>query len=316
MMNSGREDRLDVRNCTCCPRGCEADRTSDKLGWCRIGDGLMISSICAHRGEEPVLSGRHGICNIFFAHCNMQCVYCQNYQISRNTTSGHRLTQLSEVIDEIEAILRTGARGVGFVSPSHSIPQMLEIIAALNARGHCETYVYNSNGYDKIEIIRQLASTIGVYLPDLKYMDEKLGREYSDTRDYPMVATAAIKEMFRQKGANILLGDDDVIISGLIIRHLVLPGHVENSIAALRWIADELSPSVHISLMSQYYPTPAVRNHPNLGRTLHPEEYKEVVAEFERLGFWRGWVQELGSPHSYRPDFDLHHPFEPDRDTL
>ena len=307
---------LDIRNCTCCPRGCKADRGSEKLGWCKNGDGIVISSICAHRGEEPVLSGRHGICNIFFAHCNMQCIYCQNYQISRNHTTGHRLTGLEDVLSEIESILVAGARGVGFVSPSHSIPQMLDIVGALNARGHRETYVYNSNGYDKAEVIRHLEGTMGVYLPDLKYMDERLGREYSDTPDYPAVATTAIKEMYRQKGATVLLGDDDVIHSGLIIRHLVLPGHIENSKAVLRWIADELSPSVHISLMSQYYPTPAVKDHPKLGRTLHPEEYEEVIAEFERLGFWRGWVQELGSPHSYRPDFDLSHPFEPDQDAL
>jgi putative pyruvate formate lyase activating enzyme len=304
---------LDIGNCTCCPRECQADRTGDKLGWCQSGDGVMISSICAHRGEEPVLSGQHGICNIFFAHCNMQCIYCQNYQISRNHTSGHGLTRLEDVVSEVESVLAAGACGVGFVSPSHSIPQMLDIIGALNARGHRETYVYNSNGYDKAEVIRHLEGTIGVYLPDLKYLDENLGREYSDTPDYPAIATAAIKEMYRQRGANILLGDEDVIHSGLIIRHLVLPGHVENSKAVLRWIADELSPSVHISLMSQYYPTLAVRNHPKLGRTLNPEEYEEVVAEFERLGFWRGWVQELGSPHNYRPDFDLSHPFEPDR---
>lgn len=309
-------DMLDIGNCTCCPRGCNADRTSEKLGWCKSGDRIVISSICAHRGEEPVLSGRHGICNIFFAHCNMQCIYCQNFQISRNHTSGHGFTRLEDVLSEVESILSAGARGVGFVSPSHSIPQMLDIIGALNARGHRETYVYNSNGYDKAEVIRHLEGTMGVYLPDLKYMDERLGREYSDTPDYPAIATAAIKEMYRQKGANILLGDDDVIHSGLIIRHLVLPGHIENSKAVLRWIADELSPSVHISLMSQYYPTPAVKNHPQLGRTLHPDEYEEVVAEFERLGFWRGWVQELGSPHNYRPDFDLSHPFEPDQDAV
>jgi putative pyruvate formate lyase activating enzyme len=125
-------DLLDIGNCTCCPRECKADRTSDKIGWCKSGDGIMISSICAHRGEEPVLSGRCGICNIFFAHCNMQCIYCQNYQISRNHTSGHGLTRLEDVVSEVESILAAGARGVGFVSPSHSIPQMLEIMAALN----------------------------------------------------------------------------------------------------------------------------------------------------------------------------------------
>ena len=305
-------DLLDIRNCSCCPRECGADRSSDKQGWCHSNDQIMISSICAHRGEEPVLSGRNGICNIFFTHCNMQCIYCQNYQISRNYSQGWLFTQLDEVIAEIEDILNGGARGVGFVSPSHCLPQMLQIIDTLKARGHRQPYVFNSNGYDKAEVVRSLEGIIDVYLPDLKYMDEKLGREYSDAKNYPEIATAAIREMYRQKGANIYLDDDEVIHSGLIIRHLVLPGQVENSKAVLRWIAEELSPSVHISLMSQYYPTEAVKHHPLLGRTLHREEYEEVIAEFERLGFWRGWVQELGSPHSYRPDFDLSHPFEPE----
>jgi putative pyruvate formate lyase activating enzyme len=308
-----RDILTDIRNCTCCPRECRADRSSDKPGWCRSGDGIMISSICAHRGEEPVVSGKHGICNIFFTHCNMQCIYCQNFQISRTTVPTGPAMRLEDVITEIEAVLATGAQGVGFVSPSHSLPQMFQIIAALRARGCRQAFVYNTNGYDRAEIIRQLEGVIGVYLPDLKYMDEKLGREYSGTPNYPDIATTAIREMYRQKGANIYLdGNDEVIQSGLIIRHLVLPGQVENSKAVLRWIAEQLSPSVHVSLMSQYYPTPAVKDHPLLGRTLHPEEYDEVIEEFERLGFWRGWVQELGSPHSYRPDFDLQHPFEPE----
>ncbi len=302
---------VNVRNCTCCPRACRADRCFEP-GWCRTGDEFAISSICAHRGEEPVLSGRHGLCNIFFEHCNLQCIYCQNYQISRNATPAGPARSLDDVLIEIEAVLAGGAKGVGFVSPSHSIPQMLRIINALRARGHRQTLVYNTNGYDRTDIIRSLEGTMNVYLPDLKYMDEELGREYSNAPDYPAVATAAIREMFRQKGANISLDQQELIESGLIIRHLVLPGQVENSKAVLRWIADELSPSVHVSLMSQYYPTPAVRDHPLLGRTLYPEEYGEVVDEFERLGFWRGWVQELGSPHSYRPDFDQSHPFEPD----
>jgi putative pyruvate formate lyase activating enzyme len=308
---------VNVQNCSCCPRECRADRTSGTPGWCRSGDEFAISSICAHRGEEPVLSGRHGICNIFFEHCNLQCIYCQNYQISRNTSPTGPERLLGDVISEIEAVLDTGAQGVGFVSPSHSIPQMLRIIYALRSRGHRQTLVYNTNGYDRAEVIRSLEGTIDVYLPDLKYMDERLGREYSGAPNYPEIATAAIREMYRQKGANIYLDEnDEVIQTGMIIRHLVLPGQVENSKAVLRWIAGELSPSVHVSLMSQYYPTPAVRDHPLLGRTLHPEEYDEVVDEFERLGFWRGWVQELGSPHSYRPDFDQSHPFEPDGEPL
>ncbi|MCD6249754.1 MAG: radical SAM protein [candidate division Zixibacteria bacterium] len=303
-------DGLDLNNCKGCPRVCGADRTSEQLGYCNSSDAVMISSVCAHRGEEPVISGKSGVCNVFFAHCNLQCVYCQNYQISRNHTSNHALKGVDQVIAEIEQVLDQGARGIGFVSPSHYINGMLQIIDSLKKRGHNQRFIFNSNGYDRVKIVRSLAGVIDVYLPDLKYMDEQIGREYSDAPRYPQIATAAIREMFYQKGTNLILDDDGVIESGLIIRHLVLPGHVENSKAVLRWIADELSPSVHISLMSQYYPTPAVRDHPVLGRTLNIDEYEEVIEEFESLGFYRGWVQELDSSHSYKPDFDNSHPFE------
>lgn len=303
-------DLIDTANCRCCPRDCGIDRTRGDRGYCHTGDDAMVSSVCAHRGEEPVISGTHGICNVFFAHCNLQCIYCQNYQISRNDTRHHPLNSVEEVVAEIERVLDRGARGVGFVSPSHYVAAMLKIIAELKRRGHAQKLVFNSNGYDRAELIGSLEDTIDVYLPDLKYMNAELGREFSDVPDYPEVATAAIREMFRQKGSNLRLDDDGVIECGMIIRHLVLPGQVENSRAVLRWIADELSPAVHISLMSQYYPTPGVCDHPALGRTLRAEEYEEVVDEFERLGFYRGWVQELGSPHSYRPDFDEAHPFE------
>ncbi len=308
-------DLLDLGNCTCCPRECGADRTGSKPGYCKTADTALVSSVCAHRGEEPVISGRGGICNVFFAHCNLQCIYCQNYQISRNHSQSSPLVGSDAIVAEIERTLEQGARGVGFVSPSHFIPQMLEIVRILKKRGHKQRFLFNSNGYDKVDVIRALEGIIDVYLPDLKYMDEALGREYSDAPNYPETATAAIREMFRQKGANIFLDDDGVIETGLIIRHLVLPGQVENSKAVLRWIADFLSPAVHISLMSQYYPTPAVAAHPLLGRTLYAAEYDAVVEEFERLGFHRGWVQELGSPHSYRPDFEEHHPFERDSET-
>lgn len=312
MPNEAHSGRSDLSNCRCCPRECEVDRTRTATGWCRTGERPLVSSVCAHRGEEPAVSGTHGICNVFFAHCNLQCIYCQNHQISRNRSDGLWLEDIADIVREIERVLATGARGVGFVSPSHFVPQMREIIAQLRERGHDQRYVFNSNGYDKVETLQTLEGTIDSYLPDLKYMDERLAREYSGAPGYPDIATAALREMFRQKGANVFVDDDGYIESGMIIRHLVLPGHVDNSKAVLRWIAEELSPAVHVSLMSQYYPTPAVNGHPQLGRTLRPEEYEEVVAEFERLGFYRGWVQELGSDHSYRPDFELDHPFEPD----
>lgn len=303
---------LDVlSNCTQCPRNCKADRTGQKLGYCNSGIEFSIGSICAHRGEEPVISGKHGICNIFFTRCNMQCIYCQNWQISRrNATIEENKLELTGIVSRTEALLDSGCTAVGFVSPSHFIPQVRVIMKALTIRGRTPVYVFNTSSYDKVETIQSLEEQIAVYLPDLKYMDNRLAGAYSDTPNYVEHATAALKEMFRQKGANIYLDDDGSIQWGLVIRHLVIPGQVENSKAVLRWIADELSPDVHISLMSQYHPIPAVAGHPRLGRFLHPEEYEQVLEEFDQLGFHRGWVQEMDSPLNYRPDFTYSHPFE------
>ncbi|MDD5093433.1 MAG: radical SAM protein [Dehalococcoidia bacterium] len=301
----------DLRDCTCCPRSCHARRNTDRLGFCQSGMGFNIGSIVAHRGEEPVISGPKGVCNIFFTHCNMQCIFCQNYQISRNDchNPAHQL-ELTEVIDRIEAVLNTGVRSVGFVSASHFIPQMRVIMNVLEAQGRRPTYVFNTNSYDRRETIAFLEGQINVYLPDLKYMDEDLARRYSQTPDYPVTAAAALREMFRQKGSNIMLDEDGNAESGMIIRHLILPGQIENSKKCLRFIAEELSPSIHVSLMAQYYPTPEVATHPELGRCLTQAEYEEVLEEFYSLGFYRGWVQELESEKCYRPDFDQAQAFE------
>ncbi|UCD62699.1 MAG: radical SAM protein [Candidatus Zixiibacteriota bacterium] len=298
-------------NCHCCPRDCKADRFSHQPGWCRAGADFWVSSICAHHGEEPVLSGPRGMCNIFFSHCNMQCIFCQNYQISDNRldATADSMT-LDEIAGQIQRILDLGAKGVGFVSPSHFVPQMRMIMHTLHRRGLHPTYVYNTNGYDTTDMIASLSEEIDVYLPDFKYMDGRIAGEYSATPDYPEIASGSVREMFRQKGADITLDDEGYITSGLIIRHLVLPGHVDNSKRVLRYIAEKLSPDIYISLMSQYYPTVRVAGHPRLGRTLYPEEYHEVLDEFTALGFHRGFVQELSSPHHYKPDFMKEHPFE------
>ncbi|MCC7430721.1 radical SAM protein [bacterium] len=298
-------------DCSCCPRECCVDRSSERLGFCQSGTGFSVGSVCTHFGEEPVLCGETGICNIFFTRCNMQCIFCQNYQISRNREKIiERELELSEILEKIEKILAKGVKCVGFVSPSHFIPQMKVIISALKFRGKKPRFVMNTNCYDKIETIRSLENEIAVYLPDLKYLDGNLAKNYSKTPDYPEVAKKALKEMFRQKGSNILLDDDGIIENGLIIRHLVLPNQVKNSIDCLRFIAEELSPSVHVSLMAQFCPTEKTKNHSNLGRFLHKEEYEEVLEEFEKLGFYRGWTQELGSSTFYQPDFFKKHPFE------
>lgn len=301
----------DLRDCAVCPRECHVDRFAGPTGYCHTDAGFAVSSICAHRGEEPVISGDSGICNIFFGQCNLQCIFCQNYQISSHHCHvPAEMNDLSGIVFAIERILAQGAHAVGFVSPSHVVPQVRVLIDVLKARGHSPVFVYNTSSYDKVETVSLLSENISVWLPDLKYMDNDLASQYSDAPDYVQVATDALKEMYRQVGPDIELDSRERILSGMIIRHLVLPGQVQNSKRVLQWIADELSPDIHISLMSQYFPTSQVASHPTLGRTLTVAEYEEVLDEFDRLGFYRGWVQELDSPSHYRPDFNQDHPFE------
>jgi putative pyruvate formate lyase activating enzyme len=301
-METAIKRKKDLAGCTLCPRECGADRASGKAGYCKTGSGFSVSTVCAHRGEEPVLSGKKGICNIFFTHCNLQCSYCQNYQISRNT-GRQEYSSLEDIMKKIDSVLSRGIRHIGFVSPSHVIPQMKEIMKSVKNRKKDTVFVMNTNAYDKKEIIESLEGLIDVYLPDIKYLDPKLSLAFSDCADYPDAAVLAVKEMFRQKGARLDLDKDGLAVSGLIIRHLVLPGFAGNSKKVLRFIAEELSPSVHLSLMAQYFPTPHVKGHPQLGRTLAKEEYDEVLEEMERLGFHNGWAQELDSHRAFRPDF-------------
>ncbi|MBE0637651.1 MAG: radical SAM protein [Bacteroidales bacterium] len=301
----------ELHHCRICPRNCGADRFSQKLGYCRSDASFYISSICVHRGEEPPISGVNGICNIFFGHCNLQCMYCQNHQISMNhqPENAQKMT-LEEVLQEILKCLNAGCKGVGFVSPGHFVPQVKIIINALRMMNINPIFVYNTNGYDKVETLRSLESCIDVYLPDYKYFDPELSRKYSDAANYPEIVKAALKEMYRQKGSTLLLDDDGLAVRGILIRHLVLPGHVDNSIGVLRNIAEEISTSLSISLMSQYHPTKHVRNITPINRTLYNDEYRKVVDEFYNLGLHRGWIQGLESNENYRPDFDQEHPFE------
>ncbi len=294
--------------CSLCPRRCGAVRSAGGKGYCRSGSGLAIASICLHHGEEPVLGGETGVCNVFFSHCNLQCIYCQNYQISRNSAE-ERTMGPDEAVDRITGFLDSGAGAVGFVSPSHSIHQMREILRAVKSAGRNPVFIMNTNAYDRREVIESLEGEMDVYLPDFKYADGKLAAEFSGAPDYPETGVRALREMYRQKGSGLTLDGNGMARSGLIIRHLVLPGHTDNSIACLRIIAEELSTSVHLSLMSQYHPVPAVQDHPRLGRTITEKEYGAVLEEFYRLGFHRGWVQEFDSAVNYLPDFEREEPF-------
>ncbi len=299
----------DSNLCINCPHLCGARREENDLGICNSDRNYNISSIVIHHGEEPVISGTKGICNIFFSHCNLQCIYCQNYQISRNVEKNFPI-RLEELTDKIISILDTGVPSVGFVSPSHMADQVMDIIDSLHASGRKPIYVWNTNGYDRVRTLRIFENKIDVFLPDFKYSNAVLGMTLSGIKDYPEKALKAIREMVRQRGTSVTLNDDGLVESGVIIRHLILPGHVENSKACLKLIAEEISPSVNISLMSQYHPVPGLSRFPELQRTITREEYEEVLDEYYRLGFYRGWTQELESESIYNPDFLRKDPFE------
>ncbi len=303
---------MTVTHCNNCPRQCAATRRETR-GFCNAGDQLEVASIAIHRGEEPPLSGKKGVCNVFFAHCNLQCCYCQNYEISRGSVDTEKVFyhSISEVVDRIQELLPQTENVVGLVSPTHYADSVIPLIEAIHDRGLSPTIVYNTNGYDSVEVLQQLAPYIDIYLPDFKYMDSDLAFRYSSAADYPEKAQLALLEMYSQKGASLPTDENDIAFRGMIVRHLVLPGAVQNSIDCLRWLADNLGTRIHISLMAQYFPPQTVGRLPDeLNRRLTKQEYQQVVDEFYRLGFSRGWVQELDSSEQFHPDFSQRQSFQ------
>ena len=288
--------------CNLCPRQCNADR-SLATGWCRADDRIHVASLVIHKGEEPPISGEKGIVNLFFPSCNMQCIYCQNYEISERGTHGTVMT-VNEVCDAIIELLPMSEGNLGFVSPSHFVPQMVSIIEELWRRGHHPTIVYNTNGYDLPETIMSLEGFVDVWLPDFKYSDDNLAVELSEAPGYSAYALAALKAMVHQVGTTLQTDDRGIARRGIIVRHLVLPGFVQNSIGVLKLISEELSPNLHISLMSQYYPNEKLLNvsHPKLGRGRALINARGLFSEGARLQGRRasveGWQPQIANRKS------------------
>ena len=295
--------------CHLCPRHCGV-RRAEATGFCGATDALEVSSVCVHRGEEPPLNP---IVNVFFTHCNLQCIYCQNWQISKGvglTVAGYRYT-VAELAERICRLLPESGGMLGFVTAAHYADRLAAIVDEVRHSGLNPTVVYNSGGYESVEMLRSLEGVVDIYLPDLKYMDSDIAARYSHAPDYPEVAAAALKEMKRQVGGGLMTDDDDRAYRGIIVRHLVLPGHTDNSLRCLEWLADNFNPfSLHLSLMAQYFPPREDLPAP-LDRTLTEEEYRTVTDHAAELGFNEGWVQELEAKDNYRPDFRQEkNPFE------
>ncbi len=293
-----------MKNCVLCPHRCRVDRTAGFKGLCGLGVLPMINRALPHHGEEPVLSGSCGAGTVFFSSCNMRCIYCQNYQISHGS-EGDEISPAS-LSDVIVGLQNQGCHNIDAVTPT---PHLAGIIAALkdaSKKGLSIPLVYNCGGYENSDIIKLLDGIVDVYLPDFKYGNDRHAFAFSGVSDYVLNASASVREMVRQVGDSLEV-EDGIALRGMIIRHLVLPGGVANSLHVLRLIRD-ISVEISLSIMSQYTPTRAVAEDPLLGRRVTRDEYETVVNAALDMGFDNIFVQEV-SEEQLTPDFDREDPF-------
>jgi putative pyruvate formate lyase activating enzyme len=263
-----------------------------------------------HFGEEPPISGTRGSGTIFFVGCNLRCVFCQNYQISQEFHQHPiRTLTVDEVSYEMLRLQNDGAHNINFVSPSHMIFQMADAIIAAKNKGLTIPIVYNSNGYDSVNALRQIRGLVEIYLPDIKYLDNELGKHLSGVNDYADVVIGVLQEMLNQVG-HLEVDDNGIATSGMLVRHLVLPGFLDNSKKCLQALAD-LSPDLFVSIMSQYSPQFKACDYPQINRTLTTAEYDEITDFALDLGLENAFVQELASQENYLPDFTREKPFNP-----
>jgi putative pyruvate formate lyase activating enzyme len=294
-----------LASCNICPLDCKVDRLNDEIARCYSGHLPILSSYCAHYGEEPGLVGTRGVGNIFFGNCHLRCVYCQNYEISQNYRVERRnevsYERLAEIMLELQA---SGCHSIGFVSPTHFVPQIVRSLLLAADSGLILPLIYNTNAYDSVDVLRLLDGIIDIYLPDLKYSTDEAGWLYSKVPRYVDVSRAAVKEMHRQVGSDLIMDDDGLVRRGLIIRHLILPNDFAGSEETLTWIRDNLGTDVTLSVMAQYYPTHKAAYTDLLNRKIYPGEYQRVLNLLERLGMENGWAQDWEQASEYyRPEF-------------
>jgi len=278
-----------LKHCDICPRKCGADRAGGKIGYCRAGEGPRVYSHSAHHGEEPALSGSKGSGTIFFSHCNMKCVYCQNYYFSQiDQGENVSVERLSEMMLELE---KRGCHNINLVSPTHYLPQILRALEAAASAGLSLPIIYNTSGYELADTIRNLDGVVDIYMPDMRYSDNRMAQKYSDSPNYVEFNRQAVLEMHRQVGELVTDGEG-VAKNGLIIRLLVMPGGISGTGETLRFIAEGVSRDSSLSIMSQYYPTYKAYDFTELSRLISVGEYNKVVDAVKLLGLNKGWIQE------------------------
>ena len=273
--------------CRLCPRQCEVNRLEEATGVCRIGRLARVSSAFPHHGEEGCLRGWRGSGTVFFAGCNLHCVFCQNYDLShRNTGREVTAVELAGLMLELQ---EAGCHNLNFVTPSHVVPQILEALVIAVERGLRVPLVYNTGGYDRPEVIRLLDGVFDLYLPDFKLWSADAAARYLTARDYPDTARQALRTMHEQVGV-LRVDEDGLALRGVVLRHLVMPGLPDETREILRWVATALSPDTHVNLMDQYHPDGRVgqdgRFH-SIDRRLRSDELEAAYAEARRAGLWR-----------------------------
>ncbi|MCK4390396.1 MAG: radical SAM protein [Desulfobacterales bacterium] len=270
--------------CTLCPRACGVDRLSGEKGICQTGEQAIVSSFNPHFGEESPLVGNHGSGTIFFARCNLLCIFCQNYEISHE---GEGIPFSSEELARAMLSLQDrGCHNINFVTPSHVVPQILAAVGKAVELGLRVPLVYNTSGYDRVETLRILDGVFDIYMPDFKFWDPKVAEELSDAPDYPEVAREAFKEMHRQVG-DLVLNGHGIAQRGLLIRHLVLPEGLAGTEQVMRFLAREISPNSYVNVMAQYRPCGRAAEVPALRRAITPEEYQKAIQAANKEGITR-----------------------------
>lgn len=313
------EHTMNLQDCTLCPRNCHADRTHGQTGYCGQTDQITAARASLHMWEEPCISGQTGSGTVFFSGCSMGCVFCQNYNISKGETgkiiSSHRL---AEIFLELQG---KNACNINLVTPTHFVPQIIDALHLAKQQGLTLPIVYNTSSYEKVETLKMLDGLIDIYLPDLKYYSSALSSRYSHANDYFSYAAPAIKEMVRQTGTPVFVeqniisenkSDDDysgpLMKKGVIVRHLALPGCMEDSKAVLRYLYDTYKNDIYVSIMNQYTPIGPFLDtnlYPELNRTVTETEYDELVDYAISLGIENGFIQDGETClESFIPPFD------------
>lgn len=291
-----------LKKCTMCPHKCGVNRTEGKVGVCKATDKVKVALVSTHHYEEPCISGDKGSGTIFFTGCNLKCVYCQNYEISSGMF-GKEITveRLADIMLEQQ---KRGVLNINLVTPTMYITSIKEAIILAKEKGLTIPIVYNSGGYENVEMLKELEGLIDIYLPDLKYVNDEHAKKYSNALNYFKHATEAILEMRRQVKDNI--DENGIMKSGLIIRHMILPNMVENTKGVLKWIKENLGEDQIISIMAQYFPTYKAHEYEEINRKITPEELEQVEDYLFELGLENGYIQELGEhEEEYVPNFNL-----------